>query len=482
MKILIVSAEVEPFAKVGGLADVAGSLPKALRTLGHDARVVMPLYRMIEEDPRWELAETVPAFDVPMNPHWTKTARFCETVHEGVPVGFVGTDEWFTESDRSETMYRPGALPNLFLSAAVLRAMEELDWIPDVIHANDWHTGFLPVLMRERDAETWDETAAVFTIHNLAYQGLFEIDVLDALGLPHRLFHPDRVEAWGHVNFLKAGCMYADRVNTVSPTYAEEIQTGRYGCMLDGVMRHLASQGRLTGILNGIDVEAFDPAHDPHIPARYSAVDLSGKAVCRQALLEELGLPEMEGAPVLGMVSRLSTQKGMDLVLQAADEILAVPSRLVVLGVGDAEIAAGFRGLEKRHPDRVRLVERFDAPLAQRIYAGCDGFLMPSAYEPCGLGQLIAMRYGTVPVVRRTGGLADTVAEGENGFVLEDRDSAQLVHGVRRLHAAFLNPEVWRPLMLAGMRADWSWSKSARQYVDLYEAAVANRSRQEVVA
>ena len=257
MKILFVSAEVAPFAKVGGLADVAGALPKALRALGHDVRIIMPLYRMIEDDPRWNLATTLGSFEVTMSPSWRKTATFMETEHAGVPIGFIGTDEWLDLSVGSDTLYQPGGMQHLFFSEAVLRAMEELDWIPDVIHCNDWHTGFLPVLMREKHARRWNSVASVFTIHNFAYQGDFGIEILDALDLPRRLFNPEQVEAWGRVNFLKAGCVYADQVNTVSETYAQEIQTQEYGCRLDGLMQHLERLGRLCGILNGIDMDVF---------------------------------------------------------------------------------------------------------------------------------------------------------------------------------------------------------------------------------
>ncbi|MGV3616926.1 MAG: glycogen synthase [Fimbriimonas sp.] len=475
MKVLIVSAEVAPFAKVGGLADVAGALPKALRALGHDARVVMPLYRMIEDDPRWTLQTTLPGFDVRLNPAWTKSATFKETEIDGLPIGFIGTDEWFNESRDSESLYRPGGDMHLFFCSAVLRAMEELDWIPDVVHVNDWHTGFLPVLMREKGSARWDGVGTVFTIHNLAYQGEFGIEVLDALDLPRSLYQPEKLETWGRVNFLKAGCVYSDRVNTVSPNYAQEIQTPEYGCTLDGLMRHLATHGRLTGILNGIDTEVFDPETDPHLPARFSAANPSGKATDKQLLLRELGLPSIENAPLFGVVSRLSSQKGLDLIVQAAEAMFGLPTQLVIQGLGDPAISVALRDLERRFPQNFRFVERFDADLAQRIYGGCDGFLMPSAFEPCGLGQMIAMRYGTVPIVRATGGLKDTVFEGVNGFTFDRKDPVALVAAVARAADAYRDCDRWRELERAGLTGDFTWDRSAQAYVELYRAAQADR-------
>lgn len=471
MKILIVSAEAAPFAKVGGLADVAGALPKALRELGHDARLVMPLYRMIETDPRWALHTSIPDFEVRMNDHWTKRARFVQTEHDGLPVGFIGTDEWFTNSLSSESLYQPGGDMHLFFSAAVLKAMEELEWIPDVIHVNDWHTGFVPVLMRTRESEKWCNTASVFTIHNLAYQGEFGVEALDALGLPHSLNHYEHTEAYGRVNFLKAGCVYSERVNTVSENYAREIQTPEYGARLDGLMRHLSSQGKLSGILNGIDTDVFNPETDGDIPFHFSAADPSNKAEDRRALLQEIGLPEIPGVPVFGVVSRLSSQKGLDLIVEAAETLFSLPIQLIVQGLGEPPIAEALRGLEKRYPNNFRFLERFDAPLAQRVYAGCDGFLMPSKFEPCGLGQLIAMRYGTVPVVRSTGGLADTVFEGINGFAFEKADTASLIAAVSRAKATYVQHNAWHQLVEAGMRADHGWRASAEKYVKLYESA-----------
>ncbi len=475
MKILFVSAEVSPFAKVGGLADVAGSLPWALRELGHDARVVMPLYRMIEEDPRWRLHTNLDGFEVKMSDGWMKQAVFKETEHEGAPVGFIGTDQWFEHSVDSESLYQPGGMQHLFFSTAVLEAMERLDWIPDVVHCNDWHTGFLPVIMREK-RPLWDEVATVFTIHNLAYQGEFGPDVLDVLGLPRTLFRPEKVEAWGRVNFLKSGCAYSDRVNTVSENYAGEIQSPEYGCTLEGLMTHLAQHGRLSGILNGIDTKCFDPATDRELRANFSAEDITGKARCKAALLKEVGWTDKKKLPLIGLVSRLSSQKGLDLILEAAEALVALPIRLIVQGLGDPWLAEKYAGLEKKHPDRFKFVNRFDAGIAQRIYGGCDGFLMPSRFEPCGLGQMIAMRYGTIPIVRATGGLADTVIEGRNGFVFQQKSAMSLLAAVERFVGAYGDSHQWTALVKQAMREDHSWNCSAASYADLYLDAVEERA------
>ena len=474
VKVLFVSAEVSPFAKVGGLADVAGSLPRALRQIGLDVRVAMPAYRMIAQDPRHQFETVVADLDVALNPVWSKPTYMSRIQHD-VPTYLIGTDEWFTESDRSESIYLSGGDHYLWFSKAVLRCFEAYGWIPDVVHCHDWHTGFVPVLMRESLRDVWRQTASVFTIHNLAYQGEFGPEVLDKLNLPHSLYNMHQLETWGTVNFLKAACVYADMVNTVSPTYAQEIQTEEYGCKLHGLMAHLAHAGRLRGILNGIDPVEFDPSQDPRIPANYSANDPGGKKECRKALLKELGFKPSAGAPIMSVVSRLSHQKGMDLLLEAAPALFALPAQLVVLGTGDDLLALRFRRLQEQYPAHLRFIERFDVELAQRIYAGSDLFLMPSSFEPCGLGQLIALRYGTIPVVRRTGGLADTIFEGENGFVFETRSVSALVGAAERAHKAFTRAAVWREMVRQALRSDFGWSVSAREYERLYGAALELR-------
>ncbi len=481
LKVLFVSHEVAPFAKVGGLADVAGSLPLALKERGHDIRIAMPAYQMILDDPKYPTRQ-IAKFEVTVGPNWTQPATLFEADLHGVTVYLIGSDRWFTDATASQYVYLPGSDQHLFFCQAVLQLKDLLDWQPDVIHANDWHTGFIPVLMREgKDADCWERSASIFSIHNLAYQGEFGIELLDQLGLSRNLFNPHQLETYGAVNFLKSGCVYADRVNTVSPRYAEEIQTPAFGCRLEGLMVHLEHNGRLSGILNGIDQHEFNPEIDPHLPAHFSAADVSGKRDVKRELLRELLFPDEPDVPLFGVVSRLSSQKGMDVLLEMAPWLFDRPGRLIVQGLGDPWLADRFRALEAHYPDHFRFIERFDASLAQRVYGGSDFFLMPSAFEPCGLGQLIAMRYGTVPVVRRTGGLANTVFEGENGYVFERLNPEEFWSATDRALRAFGTP-AHEKLIEGAMATDSTWTRSAGAYEALYQQALAARTQALKVA
>ncbi|MCW5936321.1 MAG: glycogen synthase [Fimbriimonadaceae bacterium] len=474
MRILFLSAEVAPYAKVGGLADVAASLPKELRQRGHDVRIVMPAYQMVCRDPRWGSRLVRPQFPVRMNAKTTMLADLYEFEHDDRHVWMIDGDDYFDRIERSQDVYTPSVDAYLFYTMAALQACVVSDWIPDVVHANDWHTGFAPVLMRERFSE-FGATGSCYTIHNLAYQGEFGKEVLETVGLPERLWTMDALETWGKVNFIKSGCVFADQVNTVSPTYAREIQTRGFGCNLHGLMRHLDEEGRLRGILNGIDEQRHDPATDPELPAHFSVADPAGKASCRAELIKELRLDIDETTPVMGVVSRLSDQKGFDLIVHGAAGYLSLGTALVVLGTGDPWAANELRRLEERYPGKVRFVEAYNAELAQRIYGGSDMFLMPSAFEPCGLGQMFAMRYGTIPVVRKTGGLADTVFENENGFVFDEKNLGEFVAAIARAVMAFRDPSRWQGIVRRAMEGDYSWAKSAVEYEKLYEDAVAVR-------
>lgn len=475
-RILFVSAEVSPFAKVGGLADVAGSLPKALRDQGHDITVIMPAYQMVLDDPRWEISTVAEAITVNINSRWKVDAFVKETWMDGVRVLLIGGAEFFTQAKSSEQIYMPGIEQYLFFSEAVLQISKALQLRPSIVHCNDWQTGFIPVLMREKYAVAWSHVSSIFTIHNLAYQGEFDLDVLDQLELSRRLFNSQQLETWGRVNFLKAGCVYADQVNTVSPRYAGEIQTPAFGCKLEGLMVHLSDQSRLSGILNGLDLEFFNPEVDPAIPTPFSTGDLSGKITCKARLQSELELPVRPNIPLMGIVSRLSNQKGLNLVLEIILKLSQLPGQLIVQGLGDPAIADKLRELSGQYPETLRFVEEFNADLAQRVYAGCDMFLMPSAFEPCGLGQMIAMRYGTVPIVRQTGGLADTVFEGDNGFVFADSSSDELWDAVERANNAFADRTKWGLYIATGMTSDFSWKVSAEAYAALYSKAAGSRN------
>ena len=460
-----------PFAKVGGLADVVGSLPKALRERGHDVRVVMPDYGMIESGGHGPIRSVLTNVPVRINPGWSTTADVREVDHDGVPVYLLSGDGHFKGVDRSEAIYTPGLDQYLFFSVAALKMLDPLGWMPDVIHCHDWHTGFVPVLMRERFKTEFSQTAAVYTIHNLAYQGEFDLDVLDKLCLSRTLFNPHQVEAWGRVNFLKSGAAFSNRVNTVSPTYAKEVLSPSYGANLDGFMRSLADRGRLSGILNGIDEDVFDPAIDPDLRAHFSAEEMAGKADCKASLLKELRLKPIAGAPLLGVVSRMSSQKGMDLIAETARELFDLPVQLVILGAGEPQIVEALTRLTQEFPRHLRYVDGFNLALGARIYGACDGFLMPSSFEPCGLGQMIARRYGALPLVRATGGLADTVTEGVDGFVFHQRSPEEFVATVKRLAASYAKPKAWARLVHHAMKIDSGWKSSAGEYERMYGAA-----------
>ncbi|MEQ1932836.1 MAG: glycogen synthase [Fimbriimonadaceae bacterium] len=481
LKILFVSHEVAPFAKVGGLADVAGSLPKALKLLGHDVRVIMPAYQMILDEPLNDIADSELTFEVSVSDE-LRTAELHETTlpNSEVPLYLLATNDWFDKSISSPTVYQPGSEQHAFFSNGVLRACEALEWIPDVVHCNDWQTGMIPVLMNQSKDAEWKQVASVFTIHNLAFQGEFEPEVLQEFGLADSLFNMFQLEAFGSVNFLKAGCTFADHVNTVSPQYAAEIQSAEFGCRLEGLMHHLQDAGRLSGILNGLDYEEFNPDKDPRIEANFSPYALEGKEKCKEALYHELHLAPIPNAPLLGVVSRLSEQKGMDLLLSIADRLFLSPMQVVVQGLGDEWIAQKCRHLADRFPYHFRFAERFDPEFAQRVYAGADMFVMPSKFEPCGLGQLIAMRYGTVPIVRSTGGLANTVADGVTGFVFQAQEPEALLAACRRACFAFGQPDTWQAMMRKAMTHSSDWSKSAQEYSDLYEAIVKAKSLKQI--
>lgn len=472
MKILFASFEVAPFAKVGGLADVAGALPLALTRLGHKVAVAMPAFAMVLRD---HPVQALTQFEVPINPHWTVPATAYRLDHNGVDVWLIDGGGFFDQAEGSETIYRPGLEQHLFFQTAVLQLAKDLEWKPDVIHAHDWQQGFVPVLQRTKFREEFEGTASLFTIHNHAYQGEFGIEVLDRLGLDRSLFHPEAVEAWGAVNFLKAGMVFADHANTVSPTYARQIQTTPYGNRLEGLMAHLASQGRLSGILNGIDTQEFDPATDPRLPSHYDAANPGGKQGCRAALHQALDLKD-NGEPILGMVTRVSRQKGLDLVLQALPELVHQGARVVVQGLGDADLVDALRQAEREFPHHFRTRQVFDEGLARLVYSGSDLFLMPSAFEPCGLGQMIAMRYGTLPVVRATGGLADTVEDGVDGFSFVPYDAGELTAAASRGIAAIRDSAVRTRMVRHVMEKDLSWTNSARAYERLYESLIRTRA------
>ena len=487
LNILLISAEVAPFAKVGGLADVAGALPKALRAMGHDVRVVMPCYKMVETNPAYGVEECLPDFPVPVRNGVTETAFVKQTRIPGtdIPVYLIGNPPsgakagYFQEATESDKVYTYAPEPYVFFNRAVLEMATRLrpNWKPDILHCNDWHTGLVPVFARQFyvDAPALKKAVSVFTIHNLAYQGDFKHHQWAATGLPESLHTVEGLEFFGGWSFMKGGLQFADRVNTVSENYAREIQTQEYGCGLDGLMRKLAWQGRLSGIINGIDYEEYDPATDKRLAAPFSAADPAGKAKCKAALQAELKLPKKASVAVIGLISRLADQKGFDLIKKIVEPMLELPVQFVLLGKGDPGYETFFTELQTRYPAQVRACITFDVELAQRIYAGSDLFLMPSRFEPCGLGQMFALRYGTLPIVRETGGLADSVQDynpdsspNGNGFVFAEYDANALLKTVNHAVTAWSKKAQRETLVHRALESDFSWERSAAQYAALF--------------
>lgn len=484
LKILLVSSEVDPFAKTGGLADVTGSLPKALARLGHDVRIIMPRYKQIKE------TEYMADMPVEMDGHLEtaiiKTSLLPVRGPEAdirVPVYFVDNYKFF---------YRDGLYGHIddgarfnFFTKAVLSALPKIGFQPDVIHCNDWQSALLPLFLKTKyeDEPFYRDTATVFTIHNLQYQGKFPKDILVTLNLPEKkFFTSDQLEYWGQVNYMKAGILYADLINTVSDKYSLEIQTAELGEGLDGLLRKRAQD--LYGILNGIDYNNFNPETDNRIHKNFSLATLENKKNNKYALQKEMGLPQKD-VPLISMISRLASQKGLDLVANVIDDLLQTDVQFVLLGSGDDKYQQFFSELKIRYRDKAAIHIGFDSDLAQRIYAASDIFLMPSRFEPCGLSQLISMRYGTVPVVHATGGLEDTVIDYHennrrgNGFSFDHYSAVELWKTIQRavgLYNAY--PDQWKEVVSNAMKADFSWNKSAEKYLSLYSAAISKRQKE----
>ncbi len=474
MKILFSAAECVPFIKTGGLADVVGALSPVLAKKGHDVRVMLPLYSQIPDEYKQKLRHELD-FEVDLG--WRKQYCGIESFnYRGVTFYFIDNKFYFGRN----YIYGMGGDEHErfgFFCRACLNALPLLDFQPDVIHCHDWQSGMVPALLRIQYSHLpfFAPIRTVFTIHNLQYQGIFGIrDVQDILGLGDSLFTNDKLECYGCANYMKAGLVYADEITTVSPSYSEEIQTAYYGERLDGLLR--ARQKNLSGILNGIDITEYDPANDPQIPAAYTTEDMSGKKVCKQALQKELGLKEEADTPIIAVISRLNNQKGLDLVDFVIADLMKENIQLVVLGMGDARYVNLFSWAEQQYPGRVAARFRMDAGLAHRVYAGADLFLMPSQFEPCGLSQLLALRYGTVPVVRETGGLRDTVlsyndyTDAGNGFSFFNYNAHDMLFTVQRALSYYRDHrDVWEKLQNRGMTGDYSWAHSADTYLELYK-------------
>jgi starch synthase len=479
LKILIMAAEMVPFAKTGGLADVVGTLPKALRAQGHDVRVTIPRYGRISAE-RFALTTALDPYPVPMDDRSVDASLLTTSAPGGVPVYLVDNEHYYARD--GIYMYEDDADRFIFFCRAVLEGVRRLGWRPDVIHCHDWHTAIVPNWLKTvyRDDPFFAGTACVYTIHNLAYQGIFGHRVLEIAGVDEFGFlaHPDIPHLNDAVDFMGRGIYYADLITTVSETYASEILTPERGERLDPLLRD--RRERLYGVLNGIDAEINDPARDPLLAAPYSADDLSGKALCKADLQHEAGLPARPDVPVLGAISRLADAKGFDLIDQVIETLLRDHDvQIVILGTGDQRYHERLTNLRARYPEQLAVILTFKAALAQKIYAGADMFLMPSKFEPCGLGQMIALRYGTIPIVRATGGLADTVQDYDpssgqgNGFTFVPYEALALYGALVRAFEHYREQETWMRLMQQAMAADHSWDASARRYVELYRRAIA---------
>jgi len=476
LKILLLSSEAVPFAKVGGLADVAGSLPKALRQLGHDARLALPEYGLINEA-QFGLTKVLDSLPVPAGSNHELASIFKSTV-EGMPAYLVGNDKYF---GREEVYgYDDDGERFVFFCRAIMEMLKKLDWRPDVIHCNDWHTGIIPNWLKTiyKNDPSFAHTATAFTIHNLAYQGIFGPELLEFAGLADYglIPHPTDDDLSRVVVLMARGILFADVINAVSEKYAQEILTPEYGERLHPILAQ--RQDRLFGILNGLDYEVWNPATDRAITVNYDVDSLDLRVENKLALQREAELSAGSDIPLIGIISRLADQKGFDILAEASDQLMELDLQFVLLGTGEERYHRIFANVAGKYQGQAAVFLKFDGALARRIYAGSDAFLMPSRFEPCGLGQLISMRYGSVPIVRSVGGLADTVKDYDpttgqgNGFAFSDYNEEALLTAVKRAVETYRIKDTWRILMERGMRADFSWQASAKKYVELYHKAL----------
>ncbi len=473
------SAEASPFAKTGGLADVTSSLSKALADRGHEVAIVIPKYLMIDRN-----GFRSEPIDIPL---LTRIGGEEQTgwIHRGTLPGsdcqvyFVTNDHYFNRNglyQENGKDYPDNLERFVFFCRGVLELIRSEEFVPDILHCHDWQTTLLPAYLEsnyEAIHQSTQSMKTVFTTHNIAFQGFFPRDQFETTGLPWTLFTPDGVEYYGDMNLMKAGLVYSDAVTTVSERYASEIMTPEYGCGLESVL--LSVKDRVHGILNGVDYDLWNPETDSQIDSNYSLKDLSGKRRCKAALQKKVGLPEKADVPLLGSVGRFDRQKGLDLVADIMENLLLRgEGQFVILGAGDPEIEKQFQRLQESFPERVRVRTGIDEELAHQIQAGVDMFLMPSRFEPCGLAQLYSLKYGTVPIVRLTGGLADTIRDFNDaqkdgfGFVFNKADSKELLKAVERAISVFRDKTAWESLMKRGMAQDFSWDVSAERYEALY--------------
>jgi starch synthase len=487
MKIAFVGSEVYPFAKTGGLGDVLGSLPKAIQKLGNDVRVFLPKYSVVEND-RFDLSYCWNIGEIEVRVYgYTHIVNVYETTLPNSPVMIYFVDHppffhrynlYTNDHDEDERF--------ILFQKAVIQILQKMNWYPDILHCNDWQTGLIPLFLK--DNYSWDEkfakTASVMTIHNIGYQGRFPKESLYKAEINPDLFYENSpIEVWGSVCFLKAGLMYADVITTVSKTYAKEVMTPHFGEGLDGVLRF--REDDFCGILNGVDYSVWDASKDKHIPYHYSPDDLGGKYKNKEYLIKYAKLPYREDVPLVGVISRLVEQKGFDVFAAAAYELLSIDVQWIVLGSGEKQFEDFFRALQYSYPDKVYAYIGYSNEMSHLIEAASDIFFMPSRYEPCGLNQIYSLRYGTIPVVRKTGGLADTVRDWDEfaakgldtgtGFSFNDLDPYALSSTMSRAVSKYHDKQVWNKIIQNGMKEDFSWELSASGYMEVYKKALAKK-------
>jgi starch synthase len=475
LRIVFIAAEAAPFAKTGGLADVAGSLPNALGRLNVDIRVILPGYRQVfEHGLRHELA--FPNLSALLGSQRLTFQVRKLSIENVAPIYVIDREDMFNRPNlygNADGDYYDNAERFIFFCRAVVSLMYSWDFAPQIIHCNDWHTGLIPLYMQLEPAFRRFKT--LFTVHNLGYSGLFSSDKFALTGLDASHYQPDGLEFYGKWSMLKAGLVYGQAVSTVSPTYASEIQTPEYGKGLDGVLR--SRRASVFGLLNGVDYQMWRPDTDAFIPARYTPDDLSGKRICKAALIRACKLDErLMERPLIGIVSRLDVQKGIDLIIPILSELIeSLKVGVVILGTGDGQLQQSLQRAGEPYPGEFAFIQRFDENLARMILAGADMLLVPSRYEPCGLTQLYAMKYGTISVVRATGGLNDTISEanertgGGTGFKFKHADSRDFLAAIQKAARVYRMPQIWRRIQTNGMSMDFSWEKAARSYLSLYQ-------------
>jgi starch synthase len=487
MQILFCASEVAPFAKTGGLADVARSLPESLRKLGCDVRIFMPLYRCVREKIR-DLNLLAQKIVIPVGVHDYHIHFWESSTESGIPIYLLEKDEFYDRSNLYGTPvrgdYEDNAERFIVFSLAVRQLCVALGWYPSIFHLHDWQAGLVPAYLQLswRHDPKFIGTGTVFTVHNIAYQGIFPAGFFSLTNLAPSAWSMQGIEFWGQCNFLKAGLVYSDFVTTVSPRYATEITTKEFGFGLEATLQD--RQDSFLGILNGIDTGEWDPETDPALPENFSAEDLSGKKICKEALCDRAGFEKKaRGYPLLGMIGRLATQKGFDLLEEILPDLMELPVNLIILGTGDAAIAETIGEMAKLYPDRLKLACQFDEEMAHLIEAGADIFLMPSRYEPCGLNQMYSLRYGTIPVVHATGGLDDSVVDvldhpdSGTGFKFYEYEPEAFFEAIKSALQLFQEAHTWIGIQKRAMVQDFSWDRSASQYIEVYEKTLAAKHR-----